>query len=181
MKFSQQVNPENGEVTMIMESNLLKRYYLNLYGLLENYKDLKGIKLKKTGVNKAALRLTQEINSKNNKSILEKLNHVINLFVNSGLKKELKTTEFIPLNGYSVSNMQEEILKAVKNKRKICIIKDYQEYLNNGIEKNSYRFNQYMIDYGTDEYYNAVILINSGDFETLKKDYIPKLKAENWD
>ena len=50
MKFSQQVNPESGEVTMIMESNLLKRYYLNLCGLLENHKELKGLKVKRTGI-----------------------------------------------------------------------------------------------------------------------------------
>ena len=180
MKFSRKINPESGEVTMIMESNLLKRYYLNLYGLLENHKDLKGIKLKKEKDNQASLCLSHEIDT-SDKTIVNKLNKIINTFVNSGLKKELKTTEFIPLEGYSVSNMQDEILKAVEGKRKLCIIKDYQEYLDGGIEKGSYRFNQYMIEYGTDEYYDAVILISGGDFDTLRKMYAPKLKEENWD
>lgn len=184
MKFSQQVNPENGEVTMIMESNLLKRYYLNLCGLLENHKELKGLKVKRTGSNKASLCITKDIDFSNPKkglAIVNKLNQIINTFINSGLKKELKTTEFIPLNGYSVSKMQDEILKAVENKRKLCIIKDYKEYVNNGIEKGSYRFHQYMIDYGTEEYYNAVILISGGDFDTLTRMYASKLKEESWD
>ena len=180
MKFSHKINPESGEVVMTMETNLLKRYYLNLYGLIEKYKDsLQGLKIKKETDNKASLYFAPMVNPQ--KDVITKLNKILNTFVNSGLKKELKTTEFIPLEGYSISNMQDEILNAVKGKRKLCIIKDYQEFLDSGTKKGNYMFHQYMIEYGTDEYYNAVILISGGDFDTLTKMYKPKLKLESWD
>lgn len=60
--------------------------------------------------------------------VVDKLNDVINKFVNCGLRKTLKTVEFLPLNNYELSGLQEDIKSAIENKRNFCILRDYKEY-----------------------------------------------------
>ena len=113
------------------------------------------------------------------KSISDELNH----FVKFALQKQLKTLEFIPLNGYPVENLIKEVQDAVKGKRGFCIIKTYDEYLksqDNTAPKDAYTFHQYIVEYGTDEYVDVAINLYNGELEELRKLYEPKLSYQNW-
>ena len=100
-------------------------------------------------------------------------------FVIGAIRHEYKKTEFIPLEGYPIENMQKEVPEAVKNKRRLCIIKDYDEFLN--AEKTSKPiYHQYIIEPGSSEYADVVIMIYKGDLEQIRKIYKDKLKLEDW-
>lgn len=113
------------------------------------------------------------------KSISDEINH----FVLFALQKQLKSLEFIPLNGYPVENLQLEVQDAVKGKRGFCIIKTYSEYLKsqeNERSKDAYTFNQYIVEYGSDEYADVAICLYKGELDDLRKMYEPKLRLKNW-
>jgi hypothetical protein len=104
---------------------------------------------------------------------------IINSVVSSALKKELKTTEFIPLHGYSSKNLKNDIQEAVKNKRKLCIIKDYSEYTALTTSKK-YVFHQIMVEYGTRDYTETAILLYNEDMKSLRDKFEDSLKLEDW-
>ena len=102
---------------------------------------------------------------------------IINKFTNSAIRKELKQTEFIPLEGYEEDLLKEDIKTAVQNKRNLCIIDTYESYLKNE-EDRKYEYNQYRVDYGTNEYSDVAILIATGKLSEVRKLYKKKLKKE---
>lgn len=111
--------------------------------------------------------------------VVDKLNDVINKFVNCGLRKTLKTVEFLPLNNYELSGLQEDIKSAIENKRNFCILRNYKEYQKMS-EERKYQFTQKLIKYGTSEYADVALLINSGKMDELRGWLDPQLSYCEW-
>ena len=193
MKFSQTFNPDNNKIVFILETNLITRYFSNLKGLVEGDKDVPSdIQVEQKNSNTAFISFSPGPESSIQKSSdgfsgrvaidskkIESINRVLNKFTRCALKKELSTTEFIPLKGYPEENLKEEIVAALKGKRKLCILQDYDEYLNMQ-EKDLYEFHQYILEYGTNEYVDAVLFIRNGNFKKLRELYGDKLVLTNW-
>ncbi len=195
MKFTQTFNPDNNRVVFILETNLLTRYFPNLKGLVENDKDVPSdIEVEQRNSNTALISFSpgpetsvqkSEVNGGGSYRVaidsrkVESINRVLNKFTRCALKKELSTTEFVPLHGYPEENLKEEIIGAVKGKRKLCILQDYEEYLNMQ-DKELYIFHQYILEYGTNEYVDAVLYIRNGNFKKLRELYSDKLVLTDW-
>lgn len=186
-------NPANGDLEFTIELNLFRNYFPNFEGLILMNEELTkcNAKVRQIEPNKAIVAFPiskdsiKKVNDDTaavrfeNVSGLKALYSVLNSFTRVAIKKELKTTEFIPLNGYPVENLKEDIQAAVKGKRKLCIINDYSEYLEKQKDHNLV-YHQYVIEYGTDEYANAVLMILDGDMDQLKEIYTPKLVKTEW-
>lgn len=195
MKFTQAFNPDNNKVVFILETNLLNRYFPNLKGLVENDKDVPSdVEVVQRNSNMALISFSpgpesvQKDESSNGNSSyrvaidskkVESINKVLNKFTRCALKKELSTTEFVPLNGYPEDNLKDEIIEALQGKRKLCILRDYEEYLNMQ-DKELYIFHQYMLEYGTNEYIDAILFIRNGNLDKLRELYNDKLVLTNW-
>lgn len=196
MKFTQTFNPENNKVVFILETNLLIRYFSNLKGLVESDKDVPSdIEVEQRNSNTALISFSpgpesggvQKIGDKDSSSYriaidskkVESINRVLNKFTRCALKKELMSTEFIPLKGYPEENLKEEIIAALKGKRRLCILKDYDEYLNMQ-EKEQYLFHQYILEYGTNEYIDAILYIRNGNIKKIRELYNDKLVLTDW-
>lgn len=197
MKFTQTFNPDNNKVVFILETNLLIRYFPNLKGLVENDKDVPSdIEVEQRNSNTALISFSpgpesgssvQKMGDKDSNSYriaidsrkVESINRVLNKFTRCALKKELMSTEFVPLQGYPEDNLKEEIVAALKGKRKLCILKDYNEYLSMQ-EKEQYLFHQYILEYGTNEYVNAILYIRNGNMKKLRELYNDKLVLTDW-
>lgn len=183
--ISTSFNPVEKRFTILIDTKLVDKYFANLSGLVKKTDELPSdITVEKIN-NKSALitfSVTQTIeNPENLKSIkpVDELMKTLYNFVIGAIRYEYKQTEFIPLEGYPIENMQREITGAVKNKRRLCIIKDYDEFLN--AEKTSKPiYHQYMIEPNSSEYADVVIMIYKGDLEQLNKIYKNKLKLEDW-
>jgi hypothetical protein len=185
-------NPEKRRVTLSVESNLIKRYFPNFSGMVkENPSVPKDTEVELFDERTAVITFPLDPSSsivkagENSMAIgissdkMEVFQDIINSFANCALRKELRTTEFIPLHGYPKEDLQKDIQEAVKNKRKLCIIKDFSEYKAMSGEKK-YIFHQAMVEYGTHEYSEASILLFKGELGTLRKMYEDKLVLENW-
>lgn len=186
-------NPVNGDLEFTIELNLFKNYFPNFKGLIQNNEDLVKCKAKIRQVeptkaivafpiDKNKIRRTSDDSAMvqfDNVEALRTLYSVLNSFIRVAIKKELKSTEFIPLNGYPLADLQSDIKQAVKGKRKLCIIRDYKEYLERKEDKDL-TYNQYMVYYGTSEYADVVLMILDGDLDKLNDIYIPKLVKTEW-
>ena len=194
MKFTQTFNPDSNKVVFILETNLLNRYFPNLKGLVESDKNVPSdIEVEQKNSNTALIAFspgpesTQQKTEGSNSSYriaidsrkVDSINRVLNKFTRCALKKELQTTEFVPLKGYPEENLKEEIIGALKGKRKLCILKDYDEYLSMQ-EKSLYIFHQYILEYGTNEYVDAVLYIRNGNLKKLRELYGDKLVLTDW-
>ena len=197
MKFTQTFNPDNNKVVFILETNLLTRYFPNLKGLVESDKDVPSdIEVEQRNSNTALISFSpgpesgssvQKSEQSNGGSSriaidsrkVDSINRVLSKFTRCALKKELSTTEFVPLEGYPEENLKEEIVAALKGKRKLCILKDYEEYLSMQ-EKEQYIFHQYILEYGTNEYVDAVLYIRGGNLSKLKELYGDRLVLTDW-
>lgn len=108
-----------------------------------------------------------------------KMNQLINDFINSAIRHKMRTTEFVPLINYPYDKLREDIIAAIKAKRNICLVDDYENYLKS-TENKLLEFNQYYIDYINSDYADVAILVNSGKIEEFKKTFSPKLKKISW-
>jgi hypothetical protein len=196
MKLTPSFDYEEKKVLFIVETNLLNRYFANLEGLVKKELHIvqEDIAVTQRSSNVAVISfsvnssgVSERERGESGKDVFiridgntaNKLHNVLNKFEKCALKKELSTTEFIPLTGYPIENLKEEILTCIEGKRKLCIIKDYQEYLD--MEKTGkYIFHQSIVEYGTDEYADAVLFIRSGNFDKLKELYESKLVLTDW-
>jgi len=186
-------NPNSGNLEIKVELNLLSKYFANFEGLIAMNKELseKGFKVKRENPTTAIVSIPisdSQITPPNENGVgvvkadgtgIAEFFETLNSFVNSAIKKELKITEFVPLNGYSVEDLQKDIQAAVKAKRNLCIIGEYSEYLDRQ-ESGNFAYHQYMIDYGTEEYADVAILISEGNMAELRKIYTPKLTYTEW-
>lgn len=197
MKVDTGFDPTESKVIITVQTPLLERYLRTFRKIFENSTRIgmpEGIKIERHAdrldtayilfpVDKKDIASTGKqsavvgINMECMKSISDELNH----FVVSALKSKLKSVEFIPLEGYPVENLMDEVKNAVEGKRGFCIIKNYEEYLKTQTPtKDSYIFNQYMVEYGTDEYTDIAIELYNGEMEDIREKYTSKLKLQNW-
>jgi hypothetical protein len=187
-------NPEKRGVTLSVESNLIKRYFPNFSGMVkENPSVPKDTEVELFDERTAVITFPLDPSSsivkagENSMAIgissdkMEVFQDIINSFANCALRKELRTTEFIPLYGYPKENLKVDIQNAVKNKRKLCVIKDYSEYtaMSEG-KSGKYIFHQVMVEYGTPEYTEASILLYNEDMKSLRNMFEDRLVLENW-
>ena len=187
--------PDSKLVTINIETNLLTKYFPNLCGLIKDSPDApRGAEVERITSTSAMITFPIEGSGEIKRvdenrmavaidaSLMDKLNGIINLFVNCALRKEFKSTEFIPLSGYPVENLQIDIQEAVKNKRNLCIIDDYAEYLKMQKDKRSgeFKLRQFMVEYGSPEYSECAILLYQGKLEELKTMYSEKLEYRSW-
>lgn len=193
MNISPGFDPNNNRITFNVKTNLLVKYFSNFSGLILNDKTLpKGIEVSQESENSAVISFPAPENAikketENMKAIaidvniVNKIENIVNMFVRSGLRKELKTTEFIPLYGYSIENLSKEIIQAYKNGRNYCIVKDYDEYLNM-VEKNEYKFHQYVLskELNKKDYMDVTLLIYNKNIEEVRNKFEKKLKLKNW-
>ena len=193
MNISPGFDPNNNRITFNVKTNLLVKYFSNFSGLILNDKTLpKGIEVSQESENSAVISFPAPENAikketENMKAIaidvniINKIENIVSMFVRSGLRKELKTTEFIPLYGYSIENLSKEIIQAYKNGRNYCIVKDYDEYLNM-VEKNEYKFHQYVLSKESNkkDYMDVTLLIYNKNIEEVRNKFEKKLKLKNW-
>lgn len=114
------------------------------------------------------------------KDILDELTSVVNMFSSDCIKKIMGKTEIIPLKGYSIIDIAEDVRNAISNKRDICIIRDYQDYLDgknifsDGLEIAIYK-------YLSDTYCNiAIECVSNHSLKGLKKLTEGDLKVPEW-
>lgn len=192
MKIQRGLNPESKMIQITVTTPLLSEYYNNFSGMIKNNSSniSDGLSVERISSDSAVVSFplpedSQMINQGEkalvsmSPVVVEKLNDVINKFVNCGLRKTLKTIEFLPLNNYELSNLQEDIKAAISNKRNFCILRDYNEYLKMSEEKK-YQFTQKIIKYGTSDYADVAILINSGKLDELRDWLDPQLNFHEW-
>lgn len=193
MNISPGFDPNNNRITFNVKTNLLVKYFSNFSGLILNDKTLpKGIEVSQESENSAVISFPAPENAikketENMKAIaidvniVNKIENIVSMFVRSGIRKELKTTEFIPLYGYSIENLSKEIIQAYKNGRNYCIVKDYDEYLNM-VEKNEYKFHQYVLskELNKKDYMDVTLLIYNKNIEEVRNKFEKKLKLKNW-
>jgi len=183
--ISTSFNPVEKKFTILLDTKLVDKYFANLFGLVKKTDELPSDVMVEKINNKNALitfSINQSIDSPENIKDIKSVDNLMRTLYNfsvGAIRHEYKKTEFIPLEGYPIENMQKEITAAVKNKRRLCIIKDYDEFLN--AEKTSKPiYHQYMIEPDSSEYADVVIMIYKGDLEQLNKIYKNKLKLEDW-
>ncbi len=113
-------------------------------------------------------------------NIVDELTSVANSFSSDCIKKVMGKTEIIPLKGYDIDSIATDIQTATEKGRDICIIKDYQDYLDgkniftDGLEIAIY-------PYLSDMYCNIVIegTINRS-IKNIKKLTEKDLKIPEW-
>lgn len=113
------------------------------------------------------------------KDLIEKISSVIEDFKASALEKELLTTEFIPLSGYPVKKLKEDIVEAIKNKRNFCIIDNYSNY-EKFYNHETTKMNIYKAKYSSNDYSEIALSIYEGKLKDLKVEYLPKLEEIDW-
>ena len=111
---------------------------------------------------------------------MEKIVSIIEDFRNSAIEKELKTTEFIPLNGYPLKDLQTDIVEAIKNKRNFCLIDKYSDYKKFS-KREITKLRQYKVIYPSNDYSEVALSIYEGDLKSLREQYIPKLEEIDWE
>lgn len=114
------------------------------------------------------------------KEILAKITSVIEDFKDTALKKELGSTEFIPLSGYPIEDLKADIVEAIKNKRNFCLIEKYSDYLKLSRHETT-KLQQYKVQYLSNDYSEIAINIYEGDLESIKRNYIPKFEVIDWE
>lgn len=188
-------DPDQQKMMLSITSNLISRYYPNFVGMVKNGKGVpKDISIERREIDTAIVAFsidktqvqTEQVNENMSKSLvavdrnlMNSIFHAIDRFINAGLRKELKSTEFLPLYGYDLEELKKDVKTAISNGRNFCIIKDYSEYLEQE-KKHDYVYNQYMIKTDNPEYADVAILIESGNMKELRKIYKPKLEKVCW-
>ena len=186
---------EKNRIMLSIETNLLSRYYKNFSGMVMKTLGIpEGTEVRQLNETTALITfpLDETVDDKpirispNQMAIgISREKHdlfekIIKTFIKCALRKELRTTEFIPLYGYPKENLKLDVQEAVKNNRKLCIIQNYDEYLSMKNNHEDYIFHQIMLEPGTHDYAEASVLLYNEDLETLRKLFEPRLKLENW-
>ena len=193
MKVSPGFDPRNKKITLEFQTNLLKKYYPNFEGMITTDSSIpSGTNVQQTREDTAVITFPVPKNTsiKNDSENgvgyiavepenMEIFGNVINKFVNAALRKEFKTTEFIPLEGYPIEKLRNEIRSALENKRNFCIIDTYENYLKL-TQKNNYEFNQAILEFGSTDYAKTAVLVYRGDIEGLRKMWSERLKLDSW-
>lgn len=110
---------------------------------------------------------------------IKAVDSVIGDFVNAAMNHKMKRTEFLPLTGYSEEKLAQDSIAAMENKRDFCIIDKYKNYLKAQTSKR-YEFNQRIVEYGTSEYYDIIIMLNTNSFKEFRNTYKNELEKIEW-
>lgn len=113
------------------------------------------------------------------KDMTNKISGVIEDFRKKAIKEEFTTTEFIPLAGYPLEELQKDIHEAIKNKRNFCVVDNYAEYLKFADGKTT-SLNQSKVRYLSNEYSDTAIYIYEGNLKKLRELYKDKLSVVDW-
>jgi len=187
MKVENDFDREKMEVVINIQCNLFKKYYPNFVGILEKNKDdiPKGFSVRQASSDTAKISFpipegTTIAKGGGSFAVnLMSLMDVINKFAGTALRYELEHTEFIPINGYPLEDLKKDIVASVKNKRNLCILGEYAEYLS--MEKeHKYQFHQVYVNYGTSDWADIVLMILEGDMGKMRELYTPKLEFTEW-
>lgn len=203
MKVTNMYNTDTSESYVLVESELLRKYYTNFLGLFllgkQKTKALESIILERINESSAKVIISSKKDSVDsspigmilpfptvtamsiNKDTIDAIDDVINKFVETASMRKSDTTEIVPLTGYSVKKIKAEVRNAVENKRDLILIDSYQSWLDvvqaKSLEKT---FEQYEIKYGTNEYANVVLSIQEGKLDLINEEYKNKLKTLSW-
>lgn len=107
------------------------------------------------------------------------IDRLIQDFTNRVMKRKLSKSEFIPLYGYSVENLQKDIVEAIRNKRDFVVMDKYSEYVK-FTKRDTETLNQFRVSYGSNEYSDVAIYIHSGNMKKLREIWLPKLERQEW-
>lgn len=198
MKLIPNFDPQLNQFILELQVGFLDKYYGNLQGMLEmKSSELPpNLKIVKVGKNMAKISFPlpnsssidkvddgiMKISIDDTDGNVRTLHSLINSFINSGIREEFKSTEFIPLNGYPKEDIIKDCKESMKNKRNLCIIKDYSEYLQSQEKSNNIKYTQYYVNYGTNEWADICLEILSPEFDlsSFASRYIPKLVVTEW-
>ena len=192
MKVTPGFDPNSKKIKLEFKTNLLKKYYLNFEGMVNSSSDVpSGTSVEQIEEDTALISFpipqrSQVKNDEERKTTfisidpksMEIFGDVINRFVNAALRKEFRTTEFIPLEGYPIEKLQSEIKEAIKNKRNFCIIDTYENYKR--LKEINYEFMQAYINFGSSDYSKTAILVHRLDIEGLRKMWAERLSIGSW-
>lgn len=110
--------------------------------------------------------------------VTDHLSTLIDTFTKKAIEEEMKEIEFIPLSGYPIDKLKEDIEQAIKDKRDLVLIDSYANYkkLANQevLESKQCRFK-----YLDNDYADVAYLIHSGNVKELKK-YKSRLENKSW-
>jgi hypothetical protein len=191
MKITPGFNPEKKLVQMTVKTNLLKLYYPNLVGMINSGKeDLpNGTTVELTSDATANImfpvpKSAHVVDNDEEKGVaidpeeIQKITRLVAKFTQSAMRHRLKRTEFIPLYGYPLEELQKDVVAALKAKRNLCIIDTYENYLQ--MREKEYSFPQHYIEFGTSDYSKTVLLLTKGDMDGLRQEWESKLKSLAW-
>lgn len=192
MNITNSYNPEEKRVLVFVESNLLVDYFPNFQGLIKkDNNSISDLKVEKLGKDRAmisfplpreasVMRVSDEKMAVSMPvNLMEKINESINRFTNAAIRKKLRSVEFLPVSGYPVENLKEDMISAVKAGRHFCILKDYEEYLSMQ-KQNKYDFTQIFVYKGTSEYADVALDIWGNNIENLKTRLEGKFEKCEW-
>lgn len=209
MEVTNVYNGDTNETYVVIKSELLRQYYKQFLGLFNIGKKkcseaFKGLSLKKEKENTVKIVISsekaklppsfsvfaplfpdaepQKAVMSINKETADAIDDLISKFAELASKEKTKTTEFLPLEGYDIEKMKEDVVNAIRNKRNFLIIDSYDSYLSSQskVDEMEIVYNQYAVEFGTDEYADVALLIYEGDLETLRATYKDKLVTTSW-
>jgi hypothetical protein len=113
--------------------------------------------------------------------IADSVNRVFNKFASEALREKSTSFEIIPLKNYDIENIKKDIKAMVENNRNLCVISDYQDYLDSKSKPaETASFVQAEFKYLSDDYCNIVIAANSGDMTEINAIVKDKMKKTDW-
>lgn len=192
-------NPEDNRVSISVKTALIKKYYSNFSGLIKNGTGTpKGTVVERLDADTANITFPIPENSTfkkidETKAAVgvdsEKMGYfysTINKFIQSAIRREFRTTEFVILGkDYKLEDTQQDVKNAISNKRNFAILHTFAEYLESQkpVEKGGKKeleFNQVYVEYGTSLYADVAILIQQGNMKELRKLVEPMFKLTKW-
>lgn len=192
-------NPEENKISILIKTALIKKYYNNLSGLLKNEEGIPtGTEVKRVDIDTvnilfplpkdSTFKRTEEgmgmVGISSDK--MENFYSTINKFIKGAIRKEFRSTEFLPIGeDYDLKNLKQDVKNAIRNKRNFVILHTYAEYLKTQEpikkgEKRDIEFNQVYVNYGTSLYSDVAILIQQGKLSELRKILEPMFKITKW-
>lgn len=196
MEIVENFDPETKKILLNVSSALLNKYYSNFSGFLRLEKELpKGMEVTRISSSEAQISFPILGNS-----IIEKVESdrvrlgvkltgniisTINRFVNSALRHEYRTVEFLPIDGtdYPIESLKEDIKSAIKGKRNLILLHTHKEFLNvTGKRGRTIEYNQIYISYENDAstYANIALMILNDDMKSLREWAKPRFKVTSW-
>lgn len=110
--------------------------------------------------------------------VTEHLSNVLESFSRRAAELEMSELEFIPLSGYPLEQMKEDVDRAIKDKRNIVLIDTYRNY-KRLVDHLTEESKQLTLEYLNNEYADLAWIIHSGNLKELNK-YKTKLEKKSW-